>query len=107
MFNKGNCPVPSQLPASHCSGKPFSNMRWMSLEATSRRRRILLARILFYWDFCELRSKKHFAENRLLNKVIIANLHELYNEIWKKNPPACLAEGNKTKVCLKNHSHKL
>lgn len=43
MFNKGNCPVPSQLPASHCSGKPFSNMRWMSLEATSRRRRILLA----------------------------------------------------------------
>ena len=43
MFNKGNCPVPSQLPASHCGGKPFSNMRWMSLEATSRRRRILLA----------------------------------------------------------------
>ena len=35
MFNKGNCPVPSQLPASHCSGKPFSNMRWMSLEATA------------------------------------------------------------------------
>ena len=30
MFNKGNCPVPSQLPASHCSGKPFSNMRWCS-----------------------------------------------------------------------------
>ena len=43
----------------------------------------------------------------MFNKVIIANLHELYNEIWKKNPPACLAEGNKTKVCLKNHSHKL
>ena len=87
MFNKGNCPVPSQLPASHCSGKPFSNMRWMSLEATSRRRRILLA------GFCFI--------------GISANLHELYNEIWKKNPPACLAEGNKTKVCLKNHSHKL
>ena len=47
MFNKGNCPVPSQLPASHCSGKPFSNMRWMSLEATSRRRRILLAGFCF------------------------------------------------------------
>ena len=26
---------------------------------------------------------------------------------FEKNPPACLAEGNKTKVCLKNHSHKL
>ena len=25
----------------------------------------------------------------------------------KKNPPASLAEGNKTKVCLKNHFHKL
>ena len=47
MFNKGNCPVPSQLPASHCSGKPFSNMRWMSLEATSRRRSILLAGFCF------------------------------------------------------------
>ena len=34
----------------------------------------------------------------MLNKVIIANLHELYNEIWKKNPPACLAEGNKVKI---------
>ena len=25
-------------------------------------------RILFYWDFCELRSKKHFAENSCLIK---------------------------------------
>ena len=26
------------------------------------------SRILFYWDFCELRSKKHFAENSCLIK---------------------------------------
>ena len=47
MFNKGNCLVPSQLPASHCGGKPFLNMLQMSLEATSRRRRILQAGFCF------------------------------------------------------------
>ena len=67
MFNKGNCPVPSQLPASHCSGKPFSNMRWMSLEATSRRRRILLAGFCLL-GFLRTAFQKHFAENSCLIK---------------------------------------
>lgn len=42
----------------------------------------------------------------MLNKVIIANLHELYNEIWKKNPPACLAEGNKAKIKIRDCQQK-
>lgn len=42
----------------------------------------------------------------MLNKVIIANLHELYNEIWKKNPPACLAEGNKVKIKIRDCQQK-
>ena len=67
MFNKGNCPVPSQLPASHCGGKPFSNMRWMSLEATAAGGESCLQDSV-YWDFCELRSKKHLAENSCLIK---------------------------------------
>ena len=47
MFNKGNCPVPSQLPVSYCGRKLFFNMLQMSLEATSRRRRILQAGFCF------------------------------------------------------------
>ena len=47
MFNKGNCPVPSQLPVSHCGGKLFLNTLQMSLEAISRRRRILQAGFCF------------------------------------------------------------
>ena len=68
MFNKGNCPVPSQLPASHCGGKPFFKHALDVAGGNQPQAENPACRILFYWDFCELRSKKHLAENSCLIK---------------------------------------
>ncbi len=61
MFNKDNCPLRTAAESLFKHAPDVAGGDQPQAENPA-------SRILFYWDFCELRSKKHFAENSCLIK---------------------------------------